>query len=335
MSTDGKPRFRIPLPSGPTLGLIFVLAVFAALLAYQGQFFNFVAPGNLKLLLFQASVNTVVALGMLLIVISGGIDLSVGSVVALVSIMTMQIYEHVLGRSDSVAMASVAAVAGGLLTGAVCGLANGLAVSWLKVTPFVVTLGTMSLIRGLAHARSKEPRITFTGRTPEWVKALQSPDSDTLLVSPAVWSAVLLAIVVALLLHFTVLGRHCYAIGSNEATARLCGVPVERQKVVIYTLAGLLTAWGGILMFAKTGSGDTTLAETLALDVIAAVVIGGASLSGGRGTVIGTLVGVLLLSALDSLLNFTQTSLALKNILVGAVVIVNTALGQLRRRPTS
>jgi ribose/xylose/arabinose/galactoside ABC-type transport system permease subunit len=311
---------------------LFILGVFVALLVSRGQLANFFRLSNLQLLLYNASIPAVVALGMLIVVVSGGIDLSVGSVVALVTVTAMQLYNHVLERSASPATASLAAVAGGVGVGALCGLTNGLLVTRLKVMPFVATLGMLSLVRGLAYWRSKDPRITFaSGETPAWVQALQ-PGSTLLLFNAAVWSVVVLAVLVALFLHVTVLGRHCYAIGSNEAASRFCGVPVERRRLVFYLLAGLLTGWGGILMFAKTESGDTTCAQGLELEVIAAVVIGGASLAGGRGTVTGTLLGVFLLTALESLLSFTQMPLELKNILLGAVVIINTALGRLQRR---
>ena len=321
------------VPSGPTLGLLFVIGVFVVLLAWRGKLLNFIQRDNFLLVLDQAAIPASVALGMLFIVVSGGIDLSVGSTIALSTISAMQLYEYLLPRTGSTLLASMATVTGAVATGGVCGLANGLLITRLRVTPFVATLGMMSLIRGVAHARlPKEPRITFTGATPDWVRKLQQQDGGAFFLGPAVWSVVILAVLVALVLRFTVLGRHCYAIGSNEATARLCGVPVERRKLLIYFLAGLLTGWAGVLMFARTESGDTTCGTGLELEVIAAVVIGGASLSGGRGTVAGTLVGVFLLTALGNLLGLTGMPLDYKYILLGAVVILNTALSRWQRR---
>jgi ribose transport system permease protein len=319
-------RLRVPLPSFATMGLLLILAIFGVLLARRGQLGNFLSPGNLQQLLHQAAVPAVVALGMLLIVISGGIDLSVGSVVALVTVSTMQTYEAVLEQTSSMPTASLAAILAGIATGGVAGLCNGLIITWLRVSPFVTTLGMLSMARGLALLRANKIRTSFKGDTPGWVELLERSDPYPILFDPGVWSAVLLALLVAVLLRYSVLGRHAYAIGSSESAARLCGVPVERRKVLIYTLAGLLTGWAGVLVFAQTASGDPNAGQGLELNVIAAVVIGGASLAGGRGTVAGTLLGVFLLSILESLLIFLDAAIQWKFIVIGAVVIVNTAL---------
>jgi ribose/xylose/arabinose/galactoside ABC-type transport system permease subunit len=231
--------------------------------------------------------------------------------------------------------ASAGAVAAGLLTGAASGLANGLMITTLRVAPFVVTLGTMSVARGLAILLAGRTRLTFRGARPGWVDVLNRAEADYLLFDPGVWSVLLLACCVAVLLRRTVLGRYCYAIGSNEATARLCGVPVERTKVILYVLAGLLTGWAGILTFAHSTGGDFDAGKGLELDVIAAVVIGGASLSGGQGNVLGTLLGVLILYVVETGLSFLQVSVDLKYILIGAIIIANTALSQWQRRRAS
>jgi ribose/xylose/arabinose/galactoside ABC-type transport system permease subunit len=152
------------------------------------------------------------------------------------------------------------------------------------------------------------------------------------LFDPGVWSVVLLAAAVAVLLRYTVFGRYCYAIGSNEATAKLCGVPIERNKVLIYTAAGLFAGWGGILMFAQSTSGDPNGGVGLELDVIAAVVIGGASLSGGQGNVLGTMLGVLILAVLENGVSFFNVPIEVKYILIGSIIIANTALGEWQRR---
>ena len=149
---------------------------------------------------------------------------------------------------------------------------------------------------------------------------------------PGFWSLLLLALGTAALLHFTVLGRYCYAIGSNEATARLCGVPVERNRVVLYTLTGLLTGVAGVLMFAKLGMGDPNCAKEQELWCIAAVVIGGASLSGGQGTVVGTLLGVLILAILNNGVSNFNVPVEAQYIVVGVIIVANTALSQWQRR---
>jgi ribose transport system permease protein len=137
-----------------------------------------------------------------------------------------------------------------------------------------------------------------------------------------------LALVVAVVLRFTVFGRYCYAIGSNEATARLCGISITWNKLAIYTLGGLLTGWAGILTLANSSSANPGSSVGLELDVIAAVVIGGASLSGGQGTVLGTLLGVLILGVLANGVSFCQAPVELKYILIGVIFVVSTALSQ-------
>ncbi len=342
-------RFR---PSGPVLGLLIVLGVFIALLWAKGgtgALKLFLSVGNAQVLVHDNTVYGVVALGMLLIMISGGIDLSVGSVVALVTVVTMWVYRLVfagpgavpllgglhLGWSGthSVALASAAAVAAGVATGGLCGLVNGTVITLLRLSPFVATLGMYSIARGLAYWLSNRTVMSFPGGVlPGWVTALSQTSSPYVVFYPGFWSLVLLALAVAGLLHFTVLGRYCYAIGSNEATARLCGVPITRNKLAIYTLAGLLTGWGGVLSFAHMTSADPNSSMGLELEVIAAVVIGGASLNGGLGTVRGALIGVLILGILENGVSAFNVPIEVKWILIGVIIIANTALSQWQRR---
>jgi ribose transport system permease protein len=340
-------------PSGPLLGLLGVLALFALLLAREGKLSWFVSLDNFRILLHRNSVNAAAALGMLLVIVSGGIDLSLGSVVALVTVTAMQVFRLVYDGPESnlpentlafleqhgliwkgtgsVLAASVAAISAGLGVGGICGFINGQVITRLRVPPFVATLGMMSIARGVAVWLAGRTRIAFRGAQPGWVHAVATTNSEYLF-DPGVWSVLLLALVVAVLLRYTVFGRYCYAIGSNEATARLCGVAVERQKVYIYALAGLLTGWAGILVFAQNSSGDPNSSVGLELDVIAAVVIGGASLTGGQGTVGGMLLGVLTLGLVENGLSFFDVPVEIKYILIGAILFVYTALSGWQRR---
>jgi ribose transport system permease protein len=317
--------------TGPLLGLLAVLILFGLLLNSQGKLGLFLSLRNLQVLLHNSSVTAVIALGMLVIIISGGIDLSVGSVVALVTVVTMQVYRH-LEASHGPSLASLAAVSAGIGVGGVAGLVNGLAITGLRVTPFVATLGLLSIARGLAYWLSGRKTISFPGARPGWVDALSRTSSPTYVFDPGVWSLFILALLMAVLLRLTVFGRHCYAIGSSPETARLCGIAVERTKVWIYLLSGFLTGWAGILVFAQGSGGDPTASVGLELEVIAAVVIGGASLTGGQGGVIGTLLGVLILAILENGVNLFGVAVEVKYILIGAIVIVNTALSQWQRR---
>ena len=316
--------------TGPLLGLAAVLLLFAGLLYWKGQLGTFVSLANVQVLLHTSSVAGVIALGMLVIVLGGGIDLSVGSVVALVTVVTMQIYRLLEARHGS-SWASLAAVAAGVGVGGLAGLVNGLAITRLRVTPFVATLGMLSIARGLAVWLSGRKTLSFPGARPGWVDALSRAASPRYVFDPGVWSLFALAGLMAVLLRRTVFGRHCYAIGANAEAARLCGIAVERTKVWIYFLSGLLTGWAGILVFAQGSGGDPTSSVGLELDVIAAVVIGGASLSGGQGSVMGTLLGVLILGILSNGVTLFGVAVEVKYVLIGVIVIVNTALSQWQR----
>jgi ribose transport system permease protein len=311
-------RLRDWRPSGPLLGFVALLAVFLVLLAWRGQLDRFLTPDNLKTLLHQNSIPAVAALGMLLVILSGGIDLSTGSVAALVTVVTIQTYRSTLS--------AVASISAGLAAGALCGLANGLMITRLRIAPFIATLGMLSIARGLAIALSGRTRVSFDGPTPGWVELLGRVSPPYLHVAVGVWSATLIALAVAAVLRYTVFGRHCRAIGSSEPAARLCGVNIEAQKVLVYTLAGLITALAGILLFATGNGGDPNGGARMELDAIAAVVIGGASLSGGQGTVSGTLLGVLILGLVENGLIFFGVPVEAKYILVGSIIVINTAL---------
>ncbi len=327
-----EPRRRPATVPWPMLALLLILGVFAAGLWERGQLLNFLSWANFQGLLYQSAVPLVVALGMLLVIISGGIDLSVGSVAALVTVVTMLTFNDLRERTGSAELAGLAAVAAGVGVGTLCGLVNGLSVTVLRVSPFVATLGMFGMARGVGVWLADRKTVPFQGDRPEWVRTLATVGPKATLLNVGVWSALLLCVLTALLLRRTVFGRHVYAVGSNEATARLCGVAVERTKVLIYTLAGLLTGWAGILLFAQVNSGNADSGVNLELNVIAAVVVGGASLAGGRGGVGGTLFGVLALGALERAVSFLQAAVEVKLVLIGGIVVLSTALGQWQRR---
>jgi ribose/xylose/arabinose/galactoside ABC-type transport system permease subunit len=319
--------------SGPVIGLLIVLGLFIVLIGIKGELQQFLSLSNLQVLVQEGTIPAVVALGALLVIVSGGIDLSVGSVAALVTVVTMQVYRALY--PESVFLASLVAVPAGVLIGGACGLANGLIITRLRVAPFVATLGMLGIARGLAVWLAERKLLVIPGERPDWVKALEQVHAGLTVFNPGFWSLALLATGVAVLLRYMVLGRYCYAIGSNEAAARLCGVPIGHSKVLIYTLAGLLTGWAGVLLFAHGGgTGDPSGGEGLELRVIAAVVIGGASLSGGRGTVVGTLLGVLILEVLGNGVSIFNVPIEVQHILIGVIIIGNTALSRWQQRRT-
>jgi ribose transport system permease protein len=319
--------------TGPVLGLATVLLLFVVLIGTKGDLRKFVSLPNAQIIAHEATIPAVVALGALLVIVSGGIDLSVGSIVALVSVVTMQVYRHLYRGPDSVALASTVAVSAGILSGGLCGLINGLVITRLRLPPFVATLGMFSVARGLAVMIAERQLVAFQGDSrPGWVDALSRVHPPNIVFNPGFWGFVVLAIATAVVLRRTVFGRYVYAIGSSEPTARLCGVPVARVKVAVYTIAGLLAGVGGILLFAHGGAGDPSGAENLELRVIAAVVIGGAALTGGRGTVLGTTLGVLTLELLNNGVSLFNVPIEAQHILIGVIIVANTALSQWRAR---
>lgn len=306
---------------GPLLGLGIVFLLFA-LIGPE----SFRSARNLETIARQTTIVGMGALGMTLIIIAGGIDLSVGSIVALGTV----VIAWCLNRGGEVphplaaAAVAVAACAG-------CGLANGLLITRLRVVPFIVTLGTMLLVRGAAKGLSREQKID----APEtWLNELLAslpPERRWLIVPAGVWLLIAMSLLVALVLRFTRLGRHTFAVGSNEQTARLCGVPVDRVKLAIYSLGGLFGGLAGVMQFSRLTVGDPTVAVGLELDVIAAVVIGGGSLSGGEGSVLGSLVGALIMSVIRS--GCSQMGLPnwVQEIITGIIIIIAVALDRLRR----
>jgi ribose/xylose/arabinose/galactoside ABC-type transport system permease subunit len=310
---------------GPLLALVVVFAVFALKAPA-----SFRSPSNLEMIARQTTIVGLAALGMTLVIIAGGIDLSIGSLVAFGTVVTAM----VLHGSDGGSMTLVAAAAGVAACGA-CGAANGLLITRLRVVPFIVTLGMMLLVRGMAKGMSKEQRVEAPDTWLNGLLASLGPGERWMLVPPGVWVLVVCAVVVTLMLRYTRLGRYTFAIGSNEQTARLCGVPVERVKVTIYTLGGLFGGLAGMMQYSRLTVGDPTVASGLELDVIAAVVIGGGSLSGGEGSVLGSLVGALIMMVIRS--GCSQMGLAnwVQEIITGGIIIAAVALDRLRHRRLS
>jgi ribose transport system permease protein len=303
---------------GPFIGLVAIVALFAAL-----RWETFVSWDNFAIILQQTAVIGIAALGMTLVIIAGGIDLSVGSIIAVGTVVIAQLVQ----RGWSPLFAALA----GLAAAAACGAFSGLLITRLRLLPFVVTLGMMGTLRGAAKGLAGEQTI-YPDET--WLNKLMLLGGRGSLPG-GVWLMLGFAILVALLLRYTRFGRHVFAVGSNELSARLCGVPVERVKLLVYTLGGLFAGLGGVLQFAYLTGGDPTTAIGLELNIIAAVVIGGASLAGGQGTVMGTLIGALIMSVVANGCTKVGLSNWVQEIVTGGIIIAAVLLDYLRRRATT
>ena len=310
-----KPRTIIE-SGGPLLGLALVAIVFGFLVGPQ-----FFRGNNLELIARQTAIVCTAALGMTMVIVAGGIDLSVGSIVALTTV--------VIAIALGADYGPMSAAAAGIGAGAVCGLVSGLLITRLRVVPFIVTLGMMLLVRGTAKGLSGERRLEAPA---SWLNDLLRTlqPGHGFLVPGGIWLVAILALAVAVVLQYTRFGRHLFAIGSNERTARLCGVAVERAKVAVYTIAAALAGVAGVLQFSRLSVGDPTVADGLELDVIAAVIIGGGSLAGGRGTVPGTILGAATMSVIQ--IGCAQRGLPnwVQQIVTGAIIVLAVALDRWR-----
>jgi ribose/xylose/arabinose/galactoside ABC-type transport system permease subunit len=299
---------------GPLAALVVVYALFAALAPT-----TFLGTINLTTMARQTVVVAITSLGMTFIILLGGIDLSVGSAVALSGVVVASSLE---------AGASVpTAVLLGVATPALAGLCTGVLTTRARLTPFIVTLGSMSVLRGLAKGIADEQKVDAD---PQGLETLTSSSGASL--PPGVFIAIALAVLAALVLEYTVFGRHVLAIGSNAQTARLCGVPVERVTLLVYAAAGALTGVAGVLEFSTLTVGDPTDSIGLELEAIAAVVIGGGSLSGGQGSVAGAMLGALLMTVIKTGCTHVGVPNWVQEIVTGVIIVVAMGIDRLRRR---
>lgn len=310
-------RHRVGQLLGPFLGLFAVVLLFAVL-----EPETFLTVYNLQTIAAQTVIVGLGAIGMSFVIVSGGIDLSVGSLIALSSVVTALVLRD--GQGPLLAACS------GVAVGAVAGACNGLLITRLSVVPFIVTLGSMGMARGLAKYLSDEQKVDAPAGVLASVMA-KAPTPSFLLVAPGTWLMFALSLAMGFVLKRTVFGVHTYAVGSSEATARLCGIRVSRVKLTIYTLSGLFAGLAGVMQYARLTVGDPTTAIGKELDVIAAVVIGGASLSGGVGGILGSLVGAFLMSVLSNGCTLTGVPNYVQEILIGAIIVIAVAIDRLRR----
>jgi ribose transport system permease protein len=283
---------------------------------------HFLTKVNLSSVARQTAVINIMALGMTPVIISGGIDISVGSILALAGLFgTMAIKS---GQPIPLAIAI------GIGTGLLCGIVNGLLVTQLRVNPFIVTLGTLGIFRGIALVISNGLPVH---EIPESFSYL---GAGTLLGIPvSLWILALCAVLMHFLLENTKLGRYTFAIGSNESAAYYAGVPIKFHLTSVYAIAGLLTGLAGMIEASRLMTGQPTAGQGYELQTIAAVVIGGGSLRGGEGSVAGTLVGAFIIGLLSNGSDLLGINPYAQQVIIGVVIIAAVAFDELRKRKLS
>jgi ribose transport system permease protein len=302
--------------------LLVIIVVFSLL---SRNFFEF---DNVVGILLATAVNGVLALGVTFVIITGGIDLSIGTVMTLAAVMTGVLVTN-LGLPLPVG------VLGGMATGAVAGLTNGILIGRYKIPSFIATLGMLNVAKGLALVISGLKPIYFND-TPSFNQGAMGSLIGSVVPGFDIPNLVLVffaaALVASVVLSRTILGRYTFAMGSNEEAARLSGVNVVRWKIAVYTVCGLFAGLAGVLIAARLNSAQPSLGQGYELDAIAAAVIGGTSLSGGEGTILGTVIGAFIISTLTNGLRILSVPQEWQTVVTGGIVILAVYLDIVRRR---
>ncbi|MFM9276716.1 ribose ABC transporter permease RbsC [Paenibacillus jiagnxiensis] len=291
--------------AGPLLGLLILIIVVSALNP------AFLEPLNILNLLRQVAINALIAFGMTFVILTGGIDLSVGSTLALSSALMASLL--VSGFHP------LLAIVAGCVIGAILGAVNGLMVTKGKMAPFIATLATMTIFRGLTMVFTEGNPIT--GLSDSLMFQLFGRGYFVGIPVPAITMAITFALL-WVVLHKTSFGRKTYAIGGNERASIISGIKVHRVKIMVYSLAGLLAGLAGAILTSRLDSAQPTAGTSYELDAIAAVVLGGTSLSGGRGRIVGTLIGALIIGALNNGLNLLGVSSFYQLVVKGIVIVI-------------
>jgi ribose transport system permease protein len=306
------------------MSVLVALAVLVVIMSVASPYF--LEPQNIFNVLRNMSTISIMAIGMTMVIITGGIDLSVGSVLAMTAMLTARLMVQ-FGMSPWLALLA------GLVAGAMVGGINGLIITKVQVNPFITTMGMMSICRGLTYllasglVGSVASNISMRNESLNFLGAGY--------VGPVpfpVIEMVILVVLGSLFLANTVLGRQIYGVGSNEQASRLSGVDVDRVRLFCYTMSGLLAAYAGVMTAGLLSTAATNAGTGTELDVIAAAVIGGASLSGGEGTVYGAVIGAAIMAVLRNAFVLLGLPVYLQTVSIGVVIILAVALDRLRRR---
>ncbi|CAI9120357.1 ABC transporter permease [Brytella acorum] len=287
----------------PAMGLIVVVL---GMILLNGRFLS---VGNLENIGRQVSINAIISVGMTFAILTGGIDLSVGATMAFIGTLTAGLLAS--------GVPGIVAIAAGIGTGMIFGLGNGLCIARLHMPPIIVTLASMSIARGLGLIYTNGYPITGL---PDWFSFLGR--GSVLGIQTPVLITILTYAIAYILLQRMPIGRYILAIGGNEDAVRLSGIDARRYKIIVYLISGVTAAIAGILLSSRLMSGQPNAGMGFELDAIAAVVLGGTAISGGRGSIIGTLVGALLLGVLNNGLNLMNVSPYVQNVIKGAIILL-------------
>jgi len=298
-------------------GMVPVLVVICILFALLTP--NFLTQNNMVNVVCQASINIVLAAGMTFVILTGGIDLAVGSVLGFTAVIAVVV--------SLIPGLDWAAVPAALLAGALVGVLTGMTVAYIGLPPFIVTLGTYTAIRGAAYLAAGGTTVINSKIGFAWI--------GNGYVGPVPWLVIIALLTIAIsafILHSTVLGVHVYAVGGNPQAARLTGIPVPLVLIFVYGVSGLLSGLGGVMSASRLYSAQGQLGIGYELDAIAAVILGGTSFSGGIGTVFGTLIGALIIAVLNNGLTLMNVSFYWQLVIKGAVIVLAVMLDKLRTR---
>ena len=289
---------------------------------------NFLQFDNVVGILIATSVNGILALGVTFVIITGGIDLSIGTVMTLSAVITGVLITK-LGLPLPVG------ILGGILTGGLAGLVNGILIARFRIPSFIATLGMLNVAKGLALVTSGLTPIYFND-TPEFNQGAMGSLIGSIVPGLAFPNVVLVlfgaALIASLVLSRTILGRYTFALGSNEEAARLSGVNVVAWKTAVYAVCGLFAGLAGVVIAARLNSAQPSLGQGYELDAIAAAVIGGTSLSGGEGTILGTVIGAFIISTLTNGLRILSVPQEWQTVVTGGIVILAVYIDIVRRR---
>jgi len=336
--TDFKKIGQVILKKYSSLVVLLVIVIFASFISEY-----FLKPSNLLNVLRQITSNGILSIGLLLVIMTGGIDISIGSVVGVTSVLFAAFYfpEKAEGPFHGLITLISKVIPKGkaglivififlLLVGMLLGFINGIVICKANVQPFIMTIGTLTLYRGIALLASNGKPIYMDEERSELVSFLGSGTVAFGLPTQLLVLAIV-AIIVAFLLNKTIFGRYIRAIGGNEEAALVAGINVDRYKISAYMLCSVMAVIAGFVLTSRTTTGDPTLGESFEMNAIASCVIGGASLSGGVGTVFGTIIGAIIIGIINNILNLANISTYYQYVVRGGIIILAVIFNSKRK----